>query len=77
LGGVREAQADDGGDLQRPDLDAAVAMIAGAVHRRDLPPRQLGELGVQAGLVGLDDQQVLGAAVDQEPGVVTSMRIFN
>ena len=45
-------------------------MIAGAVHDRDGPPRQPGELGGQTGLVGLGDQQVLGAAVDQEAGVV-------
>ena len=32
LGGVREAQAGDGGDLQGPDLNAAVALVAGAVH---------------------------------------------
>jgi hypothetical protein len=36
----------------------------------DLPPRQLGQLSVQTRLVGLDDQQVVGAAVDQEGGVV-------
>jgi hypothetical protein len=70
LGGMREAQAGDGRDLQGPELDAAVAMVAGAVHDRDLPPRQPGQLGVQRGLVGLDDQQVVGAAVDQEAGVV-------
>jgi hypothetical protein len=52
------------------DLDAAVAVIAGGVHDGDLPPRQPGELGVQTGLVDLDDQQVVGAAVDQEVGVV-------
>jgi hypothetical protein len=45
-------------------------MVAGAVHHRDLPPRQPGQLRVQTRLVGLDDQQVLGAAVDQEGGVV-------
>jgi hypothetical protein len=47
-----------------------MAVVAGAVHDRDLPPRQPGQLGVQRGLVGLDDQQVLGAAGDQEAGVV-------
>jgi hypothetical protein len=70
LGGVGKAQAGDGGDLQGSDLDAAVAMLAGAVHHRDLPPRQPGQLGVQRRLVGLDDQQVLGTAADQEAGVV-------
>jgi hypothetical protein len=47
LGGVGKAQAGDGGDLQGPQLDAPVAMVAGAVHDWDLPPRQPGELGVQ------------------------------
>jgi hypothetical protein len=70
LGGVGEAQAGDGRDLQGPDLDAAVGVLAGAVHHRDLPPRQPGELGVQGWLVGLDDQQVVGAAVDEKAGVV-------
>jgi hypothetical protein len=65
-----EAQAGDGGDLQGPDLDPPVAMVAGAVHDRDLVPRQPGELGVQGWLVGLDDQQEVGAAVDQKAGVV-------
>jgi hypothetical protein len=45
-------------------------MVAGAVHHRDLPPRQPGQLGVQSRLVGLDDQQVVSAAADQEAGVV-------
>jgi hypothetical protein len=67
---VREPQAGDGGNLQGPDLDAAMGVLAGAIHHRDLPPRQPGELGVQGWLVGLDDQQVGGAAVDQEASVV-------
>jgi hypothetical protein len=54
---VREAQAGDSSDLQGPDLDAAMAMLAGAVHHRDGPPRQAGELAVQGRLVGLDDQR--------------------
>jgi hypothetical protein len=70
LGGVRKAQAGHGRDLQGPDLDPPMAMITGAVHDRDLAPRQSGELGVQGWLVGLDDQQVVGAAVDEETGVV-------
>jgi hypothetical protein len=63
-------QAGDGGDLQGSDLDAAAAVVAGAVQHRDLPPRQPGQLVVQGRLVGLDDQQVVGAAADQEAGVV-------
>jgi hypothetical protein len=70
LGGVREPQGGDGGDLQGPDLDAAMGVVEGAVQHRDLPPRQPGELGVQGWLVGPDDQQVVRAAVDQEAGVV-------
>jgi hypothetical protein len=38
LGGVREAQAGDGRDLQGADFDPPMAMIAGAVHDRDLAP---------------------------------------
>jgi hypothetical protein len=34
-----------------------MAMLAGAVHHRDLPPRQPGQLGVQGRLVGHDDQE--------------------
>jgi hypothetical protein len=41
-----------------------MAMVAGAVHDRHLPPGQPGQLSVQGWLVGLDDQQVVGAAVD-------------
>jgi hypothetical protein len=67
---VREPQAGDGGDLQGPQLDAAMGVLAGAVQHRDLPPRQPDQLGVQGWLVGLDDQQVGGAALDQEAGVV-------
>jgi hypothetical protein len=44
-----KAQAGDGGDLQGTDLDAAVTMVAGAVHHRDRLPRQPGQLGVQVG----------------------------
>jgi hypothetical protein len=43
-----------------------MAMVAGAVHDRDLPPWQPGQLRVQGRLVGLDDHQIVGAAVDQE-----------
>ena len=50
LGGVRKAQAGHGRDLQGPDLDPPMAMITGAVHDRDLAPRQSGELGVQGWL---------------------------
>jgi hypothetical protein len=47
-----------------------MGVLAGAIHDRDLPPRQPGELGMQGWLVCLDDQQVGGAAVDQEAGMV-------
>jgi hypothetical protein len=70
LGGVGEAQAGDGGDLQGADLDPPMAIVAGTVHGWDLPPRQPEELGVRGWLVGLDDQQVASAGVDQEGGVV-------
>jgi hypothetical protein len=62
-------KARDGGDVAGAQLDAAVGVVAGAVSDPDLPPRQPDELGVQAGLVGLDDQQVVGAAIDNEAGL--------
>jgi hypothetical protein len=68
LGGVGEVQASDRGDLQVADLDPAVAAVAGVVLDGDLPPGQDLELVVQGGLVGLDDQQVGGVLVGDEPG---------
>ena len=46
--------------------------IAGLISDRDLTPGQGGELGVQAGLVALDGEQVMPAALgDQVLGVST------
>jgi hypothetical protein len=67
LGGVGEVQAGDGGDLQAAELGTAVAAVAGVVGDRDLVPRQGLELVVQGGLVGLDDQQVGGVLVGDQP----------
>ena len=53
LGGVREVEAGDGGELQAADLDPAVAAVAGVVLGRDVAPRQASQLVVQGGLVGL------------------------
>jgi hypothetical protein len=53
--------------FEGPDLDAAMGVLAGAVHHRELPPRQPGELGVQGWLVGLDDQQVGGVLLGDQP----------
>src|SRR6266511_176947 len=72
LGGVREVQASNGGDLQAADLHAGVAAVAGVVGDRDLAPGQGGELVVEAGLVGFDDQHVGGVLVGDQPvGVLT------
>jgi hypothetical protein len=51
-----EAEADHGGDLKLAELDPAVPSVAGVVRRRDVAPGQGGELMVEGGLVGLDDQ---------------------
>jgi hypothetical protein len=57
LGGVGEGQpGSDGGDFQGAPLGAAVAAFPLVIGHRNLPPGQGGELGVQAGLVALDDQ---------------------
>jgi len=67
LGGVGDVQAGDGGCLQAAGLGAAVAAVAGVVGDRDIAPRQGGELMVEAGLVGLDDQDVRGVFVGDQP----------
>jgi hypothetical protein len=47
-----------------------VGVVAGAVHHRDRVPWQLGQLGVQRWLIGLDDKQVVGSlGGDEELGV--------
>jgi hypothetical protein len=72
LGGVGEAQASDGGDLETAELHAGVPAVAGVVHDEDVAPRHGGELVVQRRLVGLDDQQVGGVLVGDQPvGVLT------
>jgi hypothetical protein len=60
-------RASDGGDLQAADLGPTVAAVAGVVLDGDLVPGQGGELVVQGGLVGLDDQQVVGVLVGDQP----------
>src|SRR5215203_1292602 len=67
LGGVGEVQAGDGGDLQAAGLDPAVAAVAGAVGDGDLAPGQASQLVVQGGLVALDDQEVGGVLVGDQP----------
>ena len=57
LGGVGEGQSGRyGGDLQGSPFGAPVAFLAGLAGDGDLPPGQRGELGVQAGLVALDQE---------------------
>jgi hypothetical protein len=67
LGGVGEVQASHGGDLQAAEFDPAVAAVAGVVGEGDLAPRQGGELLVQGGLVGLDDQHIGGVLSGDQP----------
>ena len=56
---VREADAGgDGSELDGAGLGPAVALAAGDIDRRDVAPGQRFELGVQAGLVGFDGEQV-------------------
>ena len=57
LGGVREGEPlGDGGDLQGAVLATAVTAAAGVAGDRHLGPGQGGGLGVQAGLVALDQE---------------------
>ena len=52
----------DGGELDGARLDAAVALVMLGVDGRDLCPGQRLQLAVQAGLVGLDREQVVRTA---------------
>src|SRR4051812_23886434 len=71
LRGVREPDpGGDGEDLQGADLAAAVSTVGVAGGVRDGTPGQSGELGVQAGLVGFDGQDPVGAAVGEVGDVV-------
>lgn len=53
----------------RVPFGAAVSLFPAVAGHRDLAPGQGGELGIQAGLVALDDQQVVGTAPGQVFGV--------
>jgi hypothetical protein len=75
LGGVGEVQASHGGCLQAAALGAAVAAVAGGVGDGDLAPWQGLELVVQGGLVGLDDQQVGGVLVGDQPVGVLALGV--
>ncbi len=72
LGGVREAEAEVS-DRERPGdagLSASVAPLAVVAACGDVLPRQRPHLSVQARLVGLDHQQVVGVLLlDQEARV--------
>src|SRR5665647_1959255 len=68
--GMREG--DTGGDLHQlhgPGLDSAMTLVAGGVSGWDLFPGHGPELAVQAGLVALDDQDVVSAPTEQVLGV--------
>jgi hypothetical protein len=62
-----EVQTGDRRDLETADLGPTMTAVAGGVGDRDLAPRQGGEPLAQRGLVGLDDQQVGGMLVGNQP----------
>jgi hypothetical protein len=67
---VGEVQGSHGDDLQAAELDATVATVMGVVGDGDRAPGQGGQLAVEAGLVGLHDQYVVGLLdADQPVGV--------
>jgi hypothetical protein len=72
LGGVREGEPDgDGRGLEGAVLLAGMAPVVLAGGDRDVPPGQVLDLGVQARLVLLDHQDVMGPlAGDKELGVL-------
>jgi hypothetical protein len=50
-------------------FDPAVSAVAVADRDGDLPPGQPDQLGVQGGLVGFDDQQVVPASLVEVVGM--------
>jgi hypothetical protein len=58
---MREPEVADRDRLEGPDLNPAVATVTGAVQHRDAMPGQALAARQQQGLVGLDDEQVVGA----------------
>jgi hypothetical protein len=70
MGGAGKGQpSGHGGDFQDAPLGAAVPAFPLGIGDRHVAPGQGGELGVQAGLVALDDQQVVRTAPGQVFGV--------
>jgi hypothetical protein len=66
LGGVGKGQASGyRGDFEGAPFRAAVAAFPLVMRFRHVSPGQGGKLGAQAGLVALDDQQVVRAAANQ------------
>jgi len=61
--------------LEAADLDPAVAVVAGAVGDGDVWPGQDLELVVQRGLVALDDEQVGGVLVGDQPVGVLALGV--
>jgi hypothetical protein len=49
----------------------AVTALSGLVSDRDVPPGQGGKLGIQAGLISLDRDQIVRAAPGEVAGVLT------
>jgi hypothetical protein len=72
LAGVGEGQAfGHRGDLEGAPLGPAVTALSGLVSDRDVPPGQGGKLGIQAGLISLDRDQIVRAAPGEVAGVLT------
>jgi hypothetical protein len=71
-GGVGEGQPSGyRSDFEGAPFGAAVAAFGLVIRFRHVTPGQGGKLGVQAGLVALDDQLVVRAAPGQAGGVLT------
>src|SRR5450631_2509195 len=67
LAGAGEVEAADVRGLQGAGLGAAVPGLAGGAACRYLPPGQGPDLGVQQRLVALDDRDVVGFLVRDQP----------
>ncbi|GAA2418848.1 hypothetical protein GCM10010404_91790 [Nonomuraea africana] len=61
--------------FREPALLAAVSAVALPITDRDLLPQQSLELGVQGGLILLDDQQVVGVLLGHQEGGVIALGV--
>lgn len=70
LAGAGVVEVGERGAFEAADFVTVVGPLTSAVPERDVPPGQLCDLGIQAGMVLLDDSHVVGTTADQIGAVI-------